>query len=91
MSQKIDVDGDDKLTEIRNGLSQVRFDGTPPQGVKALFTACFQLLDIVEFQRVELAGLRARLIKHEIRLREGDVKQSSFVEKSEQGVLDVFR
>ena len=98
VDEAVTVAHDDQLTEIRSVLSQVRFDGNPPpafagasRGIHALFTACFRLVDVVEVQRVELAEVRSRLIKHEMRLRERDAKQMSFAEQSEEGVLDVFK
>lgn len=86
-----EIGGDDQLTEIREVLARVRFSETPPWGIQALFTACFRLVDIAETQRVELADLRGRLIKHEMRLREGDAQQVSFLNDSKDGVLDVFK
>lgn len=52
---------DDRLKEIREGLAQVRLEARPPWGIKALFTAVFRIVDILETSRVNQAQTAERL------------------------------
>jgi len=69
ITDKTEIQNGDRLSEIRQGLAQVRFDKNPPWGLKSLFTAVFRLIDVVEEVRVDLAETRNRLAKHELRLK----------------------
>jgi len=52
---------DEQLTEIRLGLSKVRFTEAPPWGIKTLFAAVFRVLDVLETIMARQADFDRRL------------------------------